>query len=57
MDAIRFTNKYENFTQLINDCAKILAHYKKHKLIVGYNIYMPSMKVDFEVNSPKINGS
>lgn len=55
MDAIKFTNKYENFSQLINDCAMIIAHYENNNLVVGYDIYMPSLTVEFEIKSP-ING-
>lgn len=53
MDKIRFSHDYKDFTALLNDVNRIIAHYGKYKFIVGYDIYPQTLHVSYEVSKER----
>lgn len=53
MDDIKFSYNYKNFAALLNDVVRVIAHYEKYKLVVGYDIYPETLRVDYEVSKKR----
>lgn len=53
MENFRFNHTYKNFALLIFDIARVKAHYEKHNLVVGFDVYPETMRVEYEVSKKR----